>query len=368
MNHVILYAKPRSMGDRGFAQSTSRLAAHTQYANRLAGAIARFTVRPIARDGAGSDGALLWGGALVNARLDLQSVRARHPIPGIAGSIVKLQRAGNEWKACCPFHPDRSPSFTIYDGGQRFCCFGCGAAGDVLDFVQRTHRVGLREAVALLEGGNLPATTFTPPAKPAERVARDDEALALWRAAQAPEGTLAQSYLASRGIMCRLPQSVRFARLPYGVRGACHPVLLALVTDAHDRPIGIQRTFLNAAGTGKAAVPKPKLSLGRIAGGAIRLAPPSATLVIAEGLEDALSVQQSLGMATWATAGTGGMVALQLPPGVRNVVIAADNDDAGERAARTAADRFAGEGRKCRIIRPMEGFKDFNAELMGAEA
>lgn len=304
----------------------------------------------------------------MRARLDVAAIRARHPIPAIIGGTVKLSRVGREWKACCPFHADRSPSFTVFDEGRRFQCFGCGAAGDVLDYVQRAHGLGFREAVAMLEGDNAPAMPATPPRAAPERAERTDEAIALWRAAKAPQGTLAQSYLASRGVVCRLPDTLRFARLPYGVRGPCHPVLLALVTDARDRPIGIQRTYLNAAGTGKAAVPKPKLSLGRIAGGATRLAPPSATLVIAEGLEDALSVQQSLGMATWATAGTGGMIALQLPPGVRSVIIAADNDEAGERAARVAADRFTSEGRKCRVIRPLDGFKDFNAEVMGSRA
>ena len=63
MSNVAPYAKPRSLGDRGFAQSTWRLVAFLQYANRLADAIARFAFQPFARDGAGSVGALLWGGA-----------------------------------------------------------------------------------------------------------------------------------------------------------------------------------------------------------------------------------------------------------------------------------------------------------------
>ncbi|MBD3747670.1 MAG: virulence-associated protein E, partial [Sphingopyxis terrae] len=46
---------------------------------------------------------------------------------------VKLIRAGNELKGCCPFHADRSPSFTIFAGGERFHCFGCGAHGNAID-------------------------------------------------------------------------------------------------------------------------------------------------------------------------------------------------------------------------------------------
>ena len=64
MNHGTLYAKPRSLGDRGFAQSTWRLVASFQYANRLADAIARVALQPLASDGACSFGAFLWGGSL----------------------------------------------------------------------------------------------------------------------------------------------------------------------------------------------------------------------------------------------------------------------------------------------------------------
>ena len=63
MSNVATYAKPRSLGDRGFAQSTWRLVASPQYANRLAGAIARFTFRPLASERPDSVGALLRGGA-----------------------------------------------------------------------------------------------------------------------------------------------------------------------------------------------------------------------------------------------------------------------------------------------------------------
>jgi DNA primase len=301
------------------------------------------------------------------ARLDLEAVRARNPIPTIAGAFVKLRPASREWTGCCPFHSDRSPSFTVFNGGRRFHCFGCGAAGDVIDFVARAHGVGFREAVAMLGDGGLPFVSIPDvPAAPA-RDNRQDEALAIWRDAVEAAGTPAESYLRSRGLICPLPPSIRFAGLPYGKSGPVHPALVALVTGSENRPTGIQRTFLNPAGTGKAAVPKPKLSLGRVAGGAIRLAPATDCVVVCEGLEDGLSLQQSLSFPTWATAGTGGLLALDLPQSVRDVVIAADSDEAGEKAAMAAAERFAGQGRKVRVIRPLAGFKDFNDELRGIE-
>ncbi|MEO6248907.1 MAG: CHC2 zinc finger domain-containing protein [Sphingomicrobium sp.] len=94
--------------------------------------------------------------------LDLAAIRASHPLPAIVAASVKLIRAGNEWKTCCPFHEDRSPSLTIFDGGQRYHCFGCGASGDVLDWMQRLHSVGLKEAAAMLDGGQVPVVVHRP--------------------------------------------------------------------------------------------------------------------------------------------------------------------------------------------------------------
>ncbi len=69
----------------------------------------------------------------------------------------RLQRNGHEHIACCPFHAEETPSFTIFrgqDGIERFHCFGCGAGGDVLDFVRQIKGVDLAEAIRLLDGGS----------------------------------------------------------------------------------------------------------------------------------------------------------------------------------------------------------------------
>lgn len=110
------------------------------------------------------------------ARLDLAAIRQSHPLPTVAGAVVKLRRAGNEWKGCCPFHQDRSPSFTIYSGGERFQCFGCGASGDVLDFIKLQHGVGLREAAEMLGGGDLPTVEIAPLPRPDDAGDRVEEA------------------------------------------------------------------------------------------------------------------------------------------------------------------------------------------------
>lgn len=87
---------------------------------------------------------------------DLDRLRAENPLADVAlGFGVNLQKNGNEWEACCPFHQEDTPSFTIFrgqDGVDRFHCFGCGERGDVMDFVKGIKGVDLKEAIRILGG------------------------------------------------------------------------------------------------------------------------------------------------------------------------------------------------------------------------
>lgn len=296
--------------------------------------------------------------------LDLDEIRRAHPLPGLVGASVKLIRAGKEYKACCPFHNDKSPSFTIFDGGLRFYCFGCGVGGDVFDYLARQHGVGLRDAADMLTGGNLPSVHIAAPANDdAEATDRIEEARTIWRSAVPAAGTEAEAYLRFRGLHLPIPDSIRFARLKYGTKGQEHPVLVAAVASADNKFTGIQRTYLAPNGSGKAKVPKPKLSLGRVSGGAIRLAPCAASMIACEGLEDGLTLQQELGRATWVAAGASMLPNMIFPAGVRSVAIGGDNDEAGRLSARKAAENFAFRGIEARVFFPLDA-KDFNAELM----
>jgi DNA primase len=303
----------------------------------------------------------------MKARLDLDAIRQAHSLSSVvAGSGVKLKQAGSEWKACCPLHHDRTPSFTIFDGGQRFQCFGCGASGDVLDFLQKLHGVGLRDAAEMLIGSYLPSIDVRP--LPANDVGdRLDEARGIWRTAEPAKGTLAETYLRSRGIDLPIPETIRFALIPYGKKGPNYPCLVAVVAGPDNKLSGIQRTYLAEDGRGKADVPKPKLSLGRVSGGAIRLAPAAAELIVCEGLEDGLSLQQELGRAVWVAAGSSMLPAMRFPDLVRSVAIGGDADDAGRAAAHKASEAYSQRGLAVRVFFPI-GAKDFNAELMGGRA
>jgi DNA primase len=298
--------------------------------------------------------------------IDIRAIRAANPLPRVVGAQVRLQRAGNEWKGCCPFHADRSPSFTIFAGGERFHCFGCGASGDVIDYVARLYGLGMVETARMLGAGDLPRNDM-PPRLSAPQCDRAPEAQAIWAKAVPAVGTAAQAYLTSRGISPPFPPDIRFARLPYG-RSGPFPCLIAAVRNVAGEVAGVQRIYLRDDGSGKADLPKPKLSLGKLAGGAIRLGDlePSGTVTVCEGPEDGLSLLAMLGPPVWVAAGASMLPAMMFPPEVRSIVIAADNDPTGEREATKAAQSFARRGLSVRIIRPLVNFKDFNDELRGA--
>jgi DNA primase len=300
----------------------------------------------------------------MSGRLDIDALKRKNPLPAIAASSgLKLLRSGSEYKACCPFHDERSPSFTIFKGGAKFHCFGCGATGDVLDFVRMLNGVGLREAAGRLSAGNLPSVHVEPlPAD--DKADRVDEARAIWRSAEPVAGTLAENYLRCRGLDLRIPDSIRFTRLRYGRRGPEHPCLVAAVASIDNKLVGIQRTYLNADGTSKLSVAKPKLSLGRVKGGAIRLAPAARSMTVCEGLEDGLTLMQELGRTVWVAAGASFLSSMQFPIGTEAVAVGGDADESGRKEARKAADAYAARGLRARTFFPVAA-KDFNAELMG---
>jgi DNA primase len=304
--------------------------------------------------------------------IDLDAIRRDNPLPEVAGRVVPLRRAGDEWSACCPFHRDRTPSFRIYDSGRRFHCFGCGATGDVLDFVQRAYGTSLPEAARLLGAGEVPLAPMPAGANcasPDNTGAKQAEARAIWQRAIPAAGTLAEAYLRWRGLLPPYPPSLRFLELACG-NGPSMPCLVAAVQDATSVITGIQRIWLAPDGLGKADMAKPKLSLGRVRGGAIRLGDLDGgnTLTVCEGPEDGLSLAAMLGGPVWAAAGASFLPAMEFPQEVQSIVIGADGDPPGEAAAMKAAQAFAARGLSARILRPLPGFKDFNDELRGAVA
>lgn len=96
----------------------------------------------------------------------LEELRARLPLSDVVMKRMRLQRAGREFKAPCPFHNEKTPSFYVNDAKGFFHCFGCGAHGDIIGFVMRHDNLSFMEAVESLAGE---AGLQVPKASPQER-------------------------------------------------------------------------------------------------------------------------------------------------------------------------------------------------------
>ena len=80
----------------------------------------------------------------------MQELKYRSDIEQVVGGYVNLRRRGRTLSGLCPFHSEKSPSFTVYPESQSFYCFGCGAGGDVITFIRRIENLDYMEAVRFL--------------------------------------------------------------------------------------------------------------------------------------------------------------------------------------------------------------------------
>lgn len=85
------------------------------------------------------------------ARNVVADLKRAVPIEGVVGAVVRLKRAGSLWKGLCPFHEEKTPSFTVTPGADgHYYCFGCHTSGDVITFVMHDRGLSFREAVLAL--------------------------------------------------------------------------------------------------------------------------------------------------------------------------------------------------------------------------
>lgn len=277
-------------------------------------------------------------------------------------SALGGRKAGRGWSARCPAHDDRNPSLSLRDsanGGVWVRCFsGC----------QRGEVIASLRAMGLWTQCTPKKFSRTLVGKTINRSAIDDQkrtnyALSVWDSSVTAQGTLVESYLASRGLGMPQTNVLRHQRLNHP-SGGTWSVMIALVTLGGDNtPIGIHRTYLSVDGSGKAPVNPQKMMLGRCSGGAVRLAEPTDVLMIGEGIETCLAAMQVTGLPAWAALSTSGLKSLELPDTVRDIIVLADGDNAGEAAAQTCAKRWIKQGRRVRIARPPDGL-DFNDLLI----
>lgn len=312
------------------------------------------------------------------------------------------RRDGDEWRVGS-LAGEPGQSLAVCLRGPKagvWCDFATGEAGDALDLVAELRTGGdLAAALAwarqwlhmpAAERPMPPARRSTVPMPKADAEARQAAALRLFIEAQ-PQlaGTPAEAYLRGRGIdlaeLGRQPRALRFhPACPCREAGRKLPALLAAIVGADGAHIGTHRTWLGQDAAGawrKARLDHPRKVLGAVRGGTIRLwrgasrrplreAAPGETVVLAEGIEDALAC--ALLAPEWrvlAAVSAANMRAIELPPAIGSVVIAADNDPPGsaaQAAIAAAMARFIGEGRCVRVARSPRG-KDF-ADALAASA
>ena len=298
------------------------------------------------------------------AAVDIAALKARHPLGDtVEASGVRLRGRGRVRQGVCPFHDEVEGSFTVYADSERWYCFGCGAGGDVLDFVRRVENLSLPEALQRLDGGAYPAVSPPVPARrprAAPLPPRDPSLLtaaARFYAGQLRRRTVAREYLASRGVGLDAAAHLGLGYAPgsglreslesdgfaagrlrdcglFMERGAERFAGMVVVPDASGglvrwlvgRAVDPDRTPRFQALPG----PKPVLGLGRLG-----VAPPWA--VVAEGVFDWLALA-GWGIPACAALGAQGVerVADALR-GCPRVFLAFDNDDAGLEATERLA-------------------------------
>ncbi len=172
------------------------------------------------------------------------------------------------------------------------------------------------------------------------------------------------TYLRHRNITGTVPASVRdHPGLKHGPTGLNLPAMVAAITGADRKVTGIQRTFLRVDGRGKANVTEPKMTLGAMRDGAVRLGPTGPVLGVAEGIETGLSAMQLFGVPMWCSLSALRLDRLWLPTEAREIHLFADNGTPGHEAGERAVAAYQAQGRRVVLRFPPEHFGDWNDAL-----
>jgi DNA primase len=152
-----------------------------------------------------------------------QTVKQQADIVKVIGGYIRLRKVGAQnYSGLCPFHKEKSPSFSVHGTRQFYHCFGCGQSGDVFSFVVKIENASFPEAVRIVAqkcGIPLPKREYNSPEEAAEAQMRRKlldlhEAATAWFEEQlrSPEGALAREYLAGRGVT---PEAIKTFRVGY---------------------------------------------------------------------------------------------------------------------------------------------------------
>lgn len=285
----------------------------------------------------------------------------------VISHALKLRRSGSVHVGACPAcgYPG---AFTMQDRDGRtlvYCHAGCEQA----DVLAALRKAGLWGRDTIRHERPI-AVRFVPAGEGLQGKAPVNASAIrlLWQHCQDARGTLVETYLRSRRIHVQIPDDIRLhPRLRHLPTGTAWPGMVAAVRDAGGALVALHRTYLRPDGMGKAEIDPTKMTLGPVGGCSVHLTPAGPHMIVAEGIESALSAMGGAGLPTWAALSTGGIRKLILPPlpSASIVTIAADNDPVGLDAARVAAQRWITEGRTVRIAKPPAPFVDWNDAATG---
>ena len=336
----------------------------------------------------------------------IEEIRTRIDAVEVIGRRLELRRAGTSFSAACPFHADRTPSFRVYPDSRRFKCFGCGARGDVFEFVRRFDGKDFRTVVRELAGEAGVAVTedgsgaAVKPDAGSDVVGRACEAAQahwseqLWGAA----GAEARAYLKARGIVEKTARQFRLGFAPaewhdleqalrargFTAADLVHAGLLRETANKanayHDRfrgrvmfPFaGLDRRVLGFGGRALAPSgdePKylnsPETPLFRKGHLLFALADARAAIqtarraVLVEGYFDAITLHQADFRETIAASGTALMesqIATLQRSGCEELIVAFDGDAAGLEAPARIAPALLAAGLSARVAQlPRQG-------------
>lgn len=135
----------------------------------------------------------------------IQEVILRNPLEEIVAQYATLKRAGSNLVCCCPFHHEKTPSFTLYPSPSHYYCYGCGAGGDVITFVRTMENLDYVAAVEYLANrAGLPMPVLDPSEKRIDKKRYYEinaEAARYWhKCLFSPEGKAGLDYLTARGL------------------------------------------------------------------------------------------------------------------------------------------------------------------------
>lgn len=331
----------------------------------------------------------------------LEQLRANNDIVSVISPYVELRRRGKNLVGLCPFHNEKTPSFTVYPDSQSFYCFGCGAGGEVISFVRRIENLDFYEAVKSLadrSGMSMPEDGFDDSLiVKRKRIFEMNKAAARFfhETLMSEQGKTALNYYLSRGYTMSTIRHFGLGYAPDGWRGLLnylhglgysyeeiYEADLAKKSTKNDKinyydnfrnrvmvPIINVRGQIVAFGGRVLDDSKPKYvntsdtlvykkSLGVFA---LNFAKNEndGSLLIVEGYMDVIALHQAgftNAVAALGTAFTPEMAKL-LSRYASEILLCFDNDDAGQKATKRAIETFGSVGMKVKVIK-MSGGKD----------